>query len=427
MIQTFETEFADADLAAVFATPAGLEHLISLTGEIPDWLVDFYEQRLGLREPVSTPRTRAKDCNGWIKKNNRYTSGTRKRGIETKRSRGMARPATQAQYQRHSIQLMSRVLDLRTNSSPFTVILDDLNQRAQPLIHELTRRGLSRNVNVVLLSFETAGNVHPAVRHIPAWGDHTGDEILQELARAMDDFKESLVIVDSLNDLLNVKCVDMGALFNLVSGKYASTLIGVYHTDITAAQYPENAYAPQSLDVIKYMATTVITCKSFAHVLATKAAKERSLAEPTHGLLQGAEGIVQCLDANDHRGIVLEAEFRRKSGRPESEVYFLRTARRSDYNEPTSGMPFGTLKKEFLVLLDQVPSYNSAEVMVLVNAAADDIESTFNLGLTEKQKEAREGVVLPYFDAQKGEGGEGGRILYDMGEEDDFDEEEDEI
>jgi len=35
-------------------------------------------------------------------------------------------------------------------------------------------------------------------------------------------------------------------------------------------------------------------------------------------------------------------------------------------------------------------------------------------------------VVLPYFDAQKG-GGEGGRILYDMGEEDDFDEDEDEI
>ena len=31
--------------------------------------------------------------------------------------------------------------------------------------------------------------------------------------------------------------------------------------------------------------------------------------------------------------------------------------------------------------------------------------------------------MLPYFDAQKG-GGEGGRILYDMGEEDDFDEEE---
>lgn len=51
---------------------------------------------------------------------------------------------------------------------------------------------------------------------------------------------------------------------------------------------------------------------------------------------------------------------------------------------------------------------------------------TFELGLSERQRQDREGVVLPYFDAQKG-GGDGGRILYDMGSEDDFDEEEDEI
>jgi elongator complex protein 5 len=49
--------------------------------------------------------------------------------------------------------------------------------------------------------------------------------------------------------------------------------------------------------------------------------------------------------------------------------------------------------------------------------------------LTEKQRRDREGVVLPYFDAQKGEWGtgEGGRILYEMDRVDDFDEEEDEI
>ena len=51
---------------------------------------------------------------------------------------------------------------------------------------------------------------------------------------------------------------------------------------------------------------------------------------------------------------------------------------------------------------------------------------TFDLNLTERQRQEREGVVLPYMDAQKG-GGEGGRILYDMGVEDDFDDEEDEI
>lgn len=58
------------------------------------------------------------------------------------------------------------------------------------------------------------------------------------------------------------------------------------------------------------------------------------------------------------------------------------------------------------------------------------MQSTFNLELTDKQRRDREGVVLPYFDAQKGGGaGEGGRILYQMGEEDlgDWDEEEDEI
>lgn len=95
----------------------------------------------------------------------------------------------------------------------------------------------------------------------------------------------------------------------------------------------------------------------------------------------------------------------------------------------------GTLKREFVRLLESVPAYKSQEVSGLIGAAAneglgaEEVMSTFSLGLTEKQRAAREGVVLPYFDAQKsmGDAGEGGRILYDMGSEDDFDEEEDEI
>ncbi|KAI8943746.1 hypothetical protein NX059_001726 [Plenodomus lindquistii] len=338
----------------------------------------------------------------------------------------MSRPHSQVQYQRHSIHLISRLLNIRSNASPFTLVLDDLNQRAMQLSVELVRRALSRNVNVVVISFE-ATRFHPAVHQIPAYANLTAEQILSDLKLAMSKGKESLVIVDSLYDLLNNKGVDMGALFNLVAHQFASTLVGIYHQDMIASQDMSNAYAPQPLQLFEYMATTIIKCKSFAHVLAAKAARERSLAEPTHGLLQGAEGIVESLDANDNRGIVLEAEFRRQSGRSESETYFLRTARASDFNHPTHGLAIGTIKQEFVTLLDLVPSYNSQEVLGKVNAAADEIESTFNLALTDKQKQAREGVVLPYFDAQKGEGGEGGRILYDMGEEDDFDEEEDEI
>ena len=50
--------------------------------------------------------------------------------------------------------------------------------------------------------------------------------------------------------------------------------------------------------------------------------------------------------------------------------------------------------------------------------------ATFELGLSAKQRRDREGVVLPYCDAQQREGG---RILYEMGVEDDFDDEEDEV
>ncbi len=56
----------------------------------------------------------------------------------------------------------------------------------------------------------------------------------------------------------------------------------------------------------------------------------------------------------------------------------------------------------------------------------EEMETTFSLGLTEKQRKDRDGIVLPYFDAQTEIGaGEGGRILYELGREDDFDDEED--
>ncbi|KAF2250683.1 hypothetical protein BU26DRAFT_503326 [Trematosphaeria pertusa] len=438
MMNASELDLANIDLDVALAAPEFFDSLkkIPKIEDAPAWAIALRSHKLALiarkQQPSVAPRLpapvriRAVDCNSWIKKNNRSSDGIRKRRRQARPGVGMARPLTLVQYRRHYVHLMSRVLNIRTNASPFTLVLDDLNQRAMPLIGELTRRGLSRNVNVVVVSFE-ATRFHPAIRNIPAYGDHTGAEILAEIEKAMNDFKESIVIIDSLHDLLNVKNVDMGALFNLVVMKFASTLVGIYHQDMLDEPNLENAYVPQSLDVLKFMATSVITCKSFTHALAAKAAKDRCLPEPTHGLLQGAEGIVQCLAANHREGIVLEAEFRRKSGRPESETYFLPTSYPSDYNPPIPGMPYGTLRQEFVVLLEQVPAYANKEITGLINAAGEEIESTFNLGLTDKQKAAREGVILPYFDAQKAEGGEGGRILYDMGAEDDFDEEEDEI
>ncbi|KAI4127763.1 MAG: hypothetical protein LQ347_004465 [Umbilicaria vellea] len=83
--------------------------------------------------------------------------------------------------------------------------------------------------------------------------------------------------------------------------------------------------------------------------------------------------------------------------------------------------------KEKIILLEDHPLYRQQLADKDMRDDPESLDATFDLGLTEKQRRDREGVVLPYFDAQKDGGGVGGRILYDMGVEDDFDEEEDEI
>lgn len=113
-------------------------------------------------------------------------------------------------------------------------------------------------------------------------------------------------------------------------------------------------------------------------------------------------------------------ELRRKSGRVVQEKFVLfpsTPTTTAQHRQQTKGVGG-------VILLSDHPAFSTATT----EEEGEGIQATFNLGLTEKQRRDREGVVLPYFDAQtEVGGGEGGRILYDMGREDDFDEEEDEI
>lgn len=153
------------------------------------------------------------------------------------------------------------------------------------------------------------------------------------------------------------------------------------------------------------------------------------MAEPLFGIEEGREGVLVGFGANDARGVVVEMEYRRKSGRGVEGWFFLPGLSFSSFSSSSFSSSSSSLKDDGIVLLDdhelfrrQVVHEGGAEV------GGGGVEAaTFDLGLTAKQRRDREGVVLPYFDAQKGEGGGGGRILYDMGVEDDFDEEEDEI
>ena len=187
-------------------------------------------------------------------------------------------------------------------------------------------------------------------------------------------------------------------------------------------------YSPNALSLLSYLATTIITVHSLSILLAEKQARERSLGEPSFGLAEEKEGLVISLKRTsksirpEEKRIVLELEHRRKSGRGVLEWYVL-----PDRPPPRAQNATISAFKETVSLLDDHRPFRKG---IEENESTDQDMAglTFELGLTDRQRLERDGVVLPYFDAQRaGGGGEGGRILYDMGAEDDFDEEEDEI
>lgn len=182
-------------------------------------------------------------------------------------------------------------------------------------------------------------------------------------------------------------------------------------------------YAPHPLTLLSHLATTVFRVSSLHHAVAARRARERSLAEPEWGLGEGREGVLVGLrDGVEERseggegqsGVVVEMEMRRRSGRAVAERFVI---------VQKAGAGGGVV----VMVMGDHPAFRKVKVED-DGREGEEMETSFNLGLTEKQRRDREGVVLPYFDAQvEVGGGEGGRILYDMGREDDFDEEEDEI
>lgn len=210
------------------------------------------------------------------------------------------------------------------------------------------------------------------------------------------------------------------------SSQVSISLVAVYHTDVPSHN-GINPYSPSPLSLLEYLATTIITVHSLIVLIAEKEARERSLGAPSFGLAEQREGVVIGLKAKarslkpEERGLVLQLEHRRKSGRGVLEWYFL--PEKQPMKSPNST---STTFRETVSLLDDHSSFRKPQDSP--QATDQNFSTTFELNLTERQRLERDGVVLPYFDAQKpGGSGEGGRILYDMGAEDDFDEEEDEI
>jgi len=238
----------------------------------------------------------------------------------------------------------------------------------------------------------------------------------------------ALVVIDSLNSLAASHPRSISAFLSTLVSPTTSVL-GVFHTDVPLVinKAAVNEYEPHPLVVLCHLATAVFRVSSLYQAVEQQQARNRSQQEPEWGLKEGREGVLigiknreQDLAAN---GIVVEMEMRRRSGRAVAETFIV--ARGKGESTATETSNISLLSDHAIFATPEGPDPVGSEGG---NEPGGGFETTFNLGLTEKQRRDREGVSLPYFDAQTDIGaGEGGRILYEMGREDDFDDEEDEI
>ncbi|RAK79688.1 Elongator subunit IKI1 [Aspergillus fijiensis CBS 313.89] len=347
-------------------------------------------------------------------------------------------PTNTSHRQTHNLLLISKLLSLRDTASPLALVLDSLEQPATPLIKEYIRRAKLSKVHITFVAFETLKPLEGVDAFVAA-RKKSPLEIIKAVNAAYPNVSTSgpsrrrLILIDAINPLLHARRTD--AHFNVSSflssflmphgpptaSKVEASLVVTFHQDVPSPPLP-SPYTPSPLSMLTYLATTIIRLHSFSHIMAQKAARDRSLVPPVFGLEEELDGVLlgrldKPIGNESAQGVVLELEHRRKSGRGVLEWYIL---------PPASRYP-PQYAKEIVTLLDDHPLYRPPEEPDF-GAGEEEPESTFELRLTDRQRRDREGVVLPYFDAQQGDGpGEGGRILYDMGEEDDFDEEEDEI
>ncbi|KAL8837935.1 MAG: hypothetical protein Q9176_005411 [Flavoplaca citrina] len=355
----------------------------------------------------------------------------------------MSNPNPTSLHHRRTHNLLIQKILSKPDTSPFTLVLDSVEQGAGALVGLVVGVGVASKTHIIYVS-QTSTNAPSGVDTHIISRRKTAEVLKKEILAAVPKGQKTLLILNPLPPSLLQTPNLPTYLLSLLSP--TTSLFLIHHLDIPIPNH-QQPYTPTPLLLLRYTATTILTLSSFPQTLAKYTARNLARPEPLFGLEEGKEGVIVGLGANSYAakgggregGMVLEMEYRRKSGRVVEEVFFLPSlpsslsGTTSPPPPPSSNLALERIKA--ITLLDENPSFAAPTVMDISNGEeiqSEDLGGTFKLGLTEKQRRDREGVVLPYYDAQRGfeEGGgrgDGGRILYEMGEEDDFDEEEDEI
>ncbi|KAI1814500.1 Elongator complex protein 5 [Poronia punctata] len=353
----------------------------------------------------------------------------------------MAPSASQLHARSHALLLLQKLLNLRDSASPLTLVLDTLEQSGKHVLREFMTRALISKGKIVYVSFATLSRPADVDVWIRARGK-TPTALHSEIVShyPLGHSQKVLLIIDELNPMASSIPMDLAMFLSSLVTSSSISLVGLYHTDVPLSLpvLLSSSYTPHPLTVLSHLATSVLRVANLHHAIEQRRALNRSLREPEFGLDEGTEGVLVGLGLRNGKtaadvsgrtgtapsqGIVLEMELRRRSGRAVAEAFVLVPAGR------TSDVTKAYTPSKLYLLSDHPAFLDASQVSNPQDGDGEgEPQSTFNLGLTEKQRRDREGIVLPYFDAQSDIGaGEGGRILYEMGREDDFDDEEDEI
>ncbi|GAW19003.1 hypothetical protein ANO14919_084870 [Xylariales sp. No.14919] len=354
----------------------------------------------------------------------------------------MPSSTAQSHARSHALLLLQKLLNLRDSASPLTLVLDTLEQSGKPILREFMSRAQISKAKIIYISFATVRKPAGIDVFVQARGK-TPESLRAEIVSHYPPghTHKTLLIIDELNPLASSIPSDLALFLSSLITSPALSLVGLYHTDVPLSLPPSysTSYAPHPLTLLSHLATAVLRASNLHHAIERQRALNRSQREPEFGLDEGREGVLVGLGLRNGKvaaaqsasagtgaaqGLVLQMELRRRSGRAVAERFVLVPG-----SKPAETTRLG-LAAPKLYLLSDHPAFIDPKAAPAGGGGGgeDEPESTFNLGLTDKQRRDREGIVLPYFDAQTDIGaGEGGRILYEMGREDDFDEEEDEI
>jgi len=153
------------------------------------------------------------------------------------------------------------------------------------------------------------------------------------------------------------------------------------------------------------MSTSLLQVSSIGHHGLKMEAESRVHPNPIQ-LDLAKDGIVSSMRSNPGGSLIIELENRRKSGR-------------STLEKCTLDLIQGVVES-----FDPVASENNQDMEAL------DFGATFNLGISERQRESKDGVILPHFNAQEAHLSKGcandDEIEYTLDVVDDFDDEDDE-